>query len=708
MVDSTCQLHKEILLSCCRSSTKTIRSQVPLSTLARSTIRIVQLLIYPGHPCKLNVDYGRGKLPELRSDAFYLLPSQSSDNLERHGRLVHAHWIDSSLFRRWKTQCDRCHPDCTRSSMVPRVLAHIHPLWLVDISRRCLVPAQPSYSYVCLSYVWGGSNQFTTQLNIIGKLQQPNSLSSVPLAKTIVHAMAVAEMAGERYLWVDALCIVQDDNRQKEQDIQNMSGIYANASFTIIAQSATHADSGLCGLFGISRKREIFQTAWRLGPSATIVHTSDKRRGNGSEDEGELSSCPTGSWNTRGWTFQERLFSRRQLVFAENGPTQWNCLSNEWQENIEMPKTTTRVRTTYRINEFNAQFHDVRPAMRELRSTIKEYNTRDFTLPEDSLRAFSGIATALLSSFHAGFISGLPRDFFHIALLWRPSFGWDFRLRWPGGISTKCQLPSWCWAAWQGKLNLKSWGAANTYSLWSSLMPMERVFPLVVWRYHTTTEDPGVVIEERFDALREQYFNSNSVQCPPGWSRDQVREKPVPHIPDWIYSYHNGPKSLERLAHPIPVKSKHDPEVPGMIIAPWISCNTQSAVLVAAERIEHTMEHIYLRDLEGTWAGELALNPNPLLPSERLTFSWVRSLEGMRLTLVAVALVAFHETDMRYPILMRELEHPERPRGTPSYEYYYVMWVEWKDGIAYRRGLGTVAKSIWEAQDRQDIHLMLG
>ncbi len=43
-----------------------------------------------------------------------------------------------------------------------------------------------------------------------------------------------------------------------------------------------------------------------------------------------------------------------------------------------------------------------------------------------------------------------------------------------------------------------------------------------------------------------------------------------------------------------------------------------------------------------------------------------------------------------------------------SNRYHYVMWIEWEDKVAYRKGLGEVSKEAWEAQDKELIHLMLG
>ena len=67
------------------------------------------------------------------------------------------------------------------------------------------------------------------------------------LPRTIQDAMAFVLGIGQRYLWVDALCIVQDDSNSKETQIKHMGSVYHAALFTIIA-SGRDADAGLPGV----------------------------------------------------------------------------------------------------------------------------------------------------------------------------------------------------------------------------------------------------------------------------------------------------------------------------------------------------------------------------------------------------------------------------------------------------------------------------
>ncbi|OCL14616.1 heterokaryon incompatibility, partial [Glonium stellatum] len=92
-----------------------------------------------------------------------------------------------------------------------------------------------SNNYVTLSYVWGDVNFFTTNQENLERLQAPGAFSHISLPKTIRDALILIEELRERYCWVDSLCIVQDDQKAKYVEIENMSVIFVNSSFTITA-----------------------------------------------------------------------------------------------------------------------------------------------------------------------------------------------------------------------------------------------------------------------------------------------------------------------------------------------------------------------------------------------------------------------------------------------------------------------------------------
>jgi hypothetical protein len=164
-------------------------------------------------------------------------------------------WIDIDQIRRWLERCrDNC-LDCNSASSLTQ-----RPLWLIDVEQRCLVSGQPNdRQYLALSYVWGSVDSTETVKKNIESLRVPGSLAciNVRIPRIIWDAMGVTVALGERYLWVDRLCICQDDERTKSHEIQAMGSIYANSLMTIISSIGENADSGLAGIPGVTRPREI-------------------------------------------------------------------------------------------------------------------------------------------------------------------------------------------------------------------------------------------------------------------------------------------------------------------------------------------------------------------------------------------------------------------------------------------------------------------
>jgi hypothetical protein len=127
---------------------------------------------------------------------------------------------------------------------------------------------------------------------------------------------------GLRYFWVDALCIVQDDHATKLKLLQAMASIYAKSYLTIVCADVSDANCGLRG----SRSSRPRKSPWPVigFPSKPLMLHMEEA------EIGDLSV-----WNTRGWTFQERAFASRMLVF--NGMVSWICRSSHWCKDTIFP-----------------------------------------------------------------------------------------------------------------------------------------------------------------------------------------------------------------------------------------------------------------------------------------------------------------------------------------------------------------------------------
>jgi hypothetical protein len=154
--------------------------------------------------------------------------------------------MDPQLFAHWNDRCKSAHGhQCDRKGdPQQRVLGR--PKWLIDTKTSSLVPAPSDTTYVALSYVWGQVESLQSTKSNIEQLCRPWSLLRdavvVRIPPTIRDAIQAVRLLGERYLRVNSLCIIQDDEQTKKEQIMQMHAIYAGASITIVAAQGNEAD----------------------------------------------------------------------------------------------------------------------------------------------------------------------------------------------------------------------------------------------------------------------------------------------------------------------------------------------------------------------------------------------------------------------------------------------------------------------------------
>ena len=118
---------------------------------------------------------------------------------------------NAKLIRAWLHQCESNHgKDCTPSLRLSAE-GDRELTFMVDVIQSCLVDTPSRCRYVALSYVWGTAPVFTHLLKNTQDLRKTSSLRSLPIPLTIRDAITLVHAIGERYLWVDSLCIIQDE-----------------------------------------------------------------------------------------------------------------------------------------------------------------------------------------------------------------------------------------------------------------------------------------------------------------------------------------------------------------------------------------------------------------------------------------------------------------------------------------------------------------
>ena len=206
--------------------------------------------------------------------------------------------IDWILPLRWLQLCEKIHPYTPRK---------INEIRLIDLDNECLVSNSQCGRYFALSYVWGRNQRVTLNEVNLRELHEYGNLAATTegLSKTIRDAMLLTRAMKERYLCVDALCIIQGDKEDEKAQIQRMDEIYQNAVLTIVACHGSDAECGLPGVAPQSRYPK--QVMAEVEGQKLVGYTPDRWR-----------SKRDSKWSTRCWTFQEEFLSNRLTIVTTN------------------------------------------------------------------------------------------------------------------------------------------------------------------------------------------------------------------------------------------------------------------------------------------------------------------------------------------------------------------------------------------------------
>lgn len=353
----------------------------------------------------------------------------------------------------WITKCDSDHVHCAAAHSVRRMRPP-RQTFFIDVIDNCLVYRDTSVRYFALSYVWGNTVMFKTTSSNSNALQEPGAFLRIdpPLSPVIRDAIEVSRGLGERYIWIDALCIPQDNEIEKAELIAHMDSIYAQAFLTIVALSADSAESPLPGVRQGTRLANIASVQVSL--TSTDERLPNKFLAVRPSLNTVLQKC---SYNSRGWTFQESCLSRRCLVFTDH-ETFFHCDSGLESDSGMSPTSDAWPARNILSSVFETQENslDVCNQYSLYTGLVFDFSRRKLTYPEDSLKAISGIFAVLSSRFGWRFVAGMPSHLLDHALLWRLAS--PNRLR-------NSNFPSWSWAGWTGQSH---WNFQNfIHPLWT-------------------------------------------------------------------------------------------------------------------------------------------------------------------------------------------------------------------------------------------------
>ncbi|KAI0881269.1 heterokaryon incompatibility protein-domain-containing protein [Annulohypoxylon maeteangense] len=383
---------------------------------------------------------GLYKLPDWKCDLYFFTPDGGICpwGLFPTSPLYNITPIGSERFFKralqFVQQCDLNH------SCLPQDKTSLLPTRVVDIGKsglddvKLLSTEGRKGRYICLSHCWGGHQPIQTTSQTLEAYSTSLPFQKIP--RTYQIAMDFARRLGVRYIWIDSLCIIQDDKDDWSRESANMCDIYENSYLTIAATSSPNCSFDIF-------KTESRKLADIAGQSATgkpyrVMAVDGLRH----PDIDTPHDIMLRDWPllSRAWVFQERLLSPRILHLTQFEII-WECKDGSMCECGNMPSSSKEhhhtLLETLSGSALAIRWHDM----------AEWYSKLSITYNSDKLPSLSGLAKQMAKKRpDAKYLAGLWEDSLAVDLLWKRNEYAD-KPHAPSARITEWIAPSWSWVS---------------------------------------------------------------------------------------------------------------------------------------------------------------------------------------------------------------------------------------------------------------------
>ncbi|KAH7118579.1 hypothetical protein B0J13DRAFT_458258 [Dactylonectria estremocensis] len=356
----------------------------------------------------------------------------------------------------WLETCKASHGECQR--MFQATNNKQYPSRLIDVGQEnpfLTDNVDASARYAALSYCWGPPHEtlLTTQATLEAHKERI-ALSCLP--NTLRDAVLATKALDLRYIWIDALCIVQDDPQDWAAEIAIMHSIYLNAELTLTSLVTKSSNDNLFQSRTGQSPYPVPLNLWvRKGKRPRFK--AGKVQGHGLyRDWLEDNPDVEGPVNMRGWTLQEQLLSQRMLYFGR-GILQWECactFATEADPAKGLPwfslESRGRIQTKLAVRGLPGL--QPMPGLPEpearpysvWRSQLEGFTRRQLSNPSDRLVAFWAVSKSMEPILENKFVGGIwLGDKLLESLCWNKL----------APALQKPASPSWTWASFEGPIS---------------------------------------------------------------------------------------------------------------------------------------------------------------------------------------------------------------------------------------------------------------
>ncbi|CAK7200596.1 hypothetical protein SEUCBS139899_003294 [Sporothrix eucalyptigena] len=396
-------------------------------------------------------------LPILAGTLIKMANNDTPSEAEKVHGLIVPQIIDIERTKGWLATCLDKHDNCRGHSHSSVAGSAPPAIRLIDVDTRQIVSATLADDFVALSYVWGKDTRPLLTGATLPLYEAPGGLDQTKLPRTIADAMRLVRDLSFHYLWVDSLCIVQDDDDDKLHQLPLMAALYEAAVLVIVAAAGVDAEAGLGG-YEQETPTRASQTRETIN-GMTYITTQG----------GLVDVLPWMPWDRRGWTFQEAFRSRRALVFTD-ALVYWSCRDATWREDLDSDRGDSGG-VRLKLSEGSSLWRFAPGGGRRtigctpshFYTNVEQFSKRAFRDGGDALWAYVAILAHQAPRFEGhSYIWGHPYAGFHASLLWRHDHSClshhrrgtirkdchSIVVRGADGVSTarlRVPFPSWSW-----------------------------------------------------------------------------------------------------------------------------------------------------------------------------------------------------------------------------------------------------------------------
>ena len=365
-----------------------------------------------------------------------------------------------STARTWLQTCTTTHHACgNKSRRTTTGSGILKPRHLIKIFKRskgsttdpelCLVETthieRPKYA--TLSYCWGGDQPVKLKRGNIISWRSKISFSDLP--RTLKDAILVTAELGLEYIWIDALCIIQDDDGDKIVELARMGDIYSHAHVTLLASRSPRVQDGFLQSRYIPRERG-FRLPYlcKNGQIGSVILWTGRDMGNAEPI------------HQRGWCFQEQILSPRILEFGTH-QLRYLCTANRIDEVV--PETDGWITNSETFGAYGtghsldlpAHWYTLPATGTEFldlwERIVVHYSHLSLSHNTDKLRAISAVARKFGQASSMRYYAGLWAEHLPSQLLWEVDR--DDRSSRKPTRAAKWVAPSWSWASIEGPIS---------------------------------------------------------------------------------------------------------------------------------------------------------------------------------------------------------------------------------------------------------------